>query len=338
MDHFVRLPFDTCSSVFFFSIKRKGKDVFMETSRAIQRNHRLRQERIARNWRQWELAEQLGTTELTVKRWERGYQQPGSYFRVKLCTLFGKSAEELGLVEGDPSAPMTEENASETGPATISPPEPLALWTVPYLRNPHFTGRDEMLSQLARHLSFEPSDDATTTRRTVLSQPQVMKGLGGIGKTQIAVEYAYRSREQGEHTHILWINAASEEAIISSFQTLTAVLPDFVDRDEKNQRELITAIKRWLERCQESWLLIFDNADDLSLVQPYIPMQGQGSILLTTRANAVGWLANSIEVEQMGLVEGTQFLFHRTQRLQASERSVVAAHHKNQTPRFGGDL
>ncbi len=195
----------------------------------------------------------------------------------------------------------------------------------PYLRNPHFTGRDEMLSQLARHLSFEPSDDATTTRRTVLSQPQVMKGLGGIGKTQIAVEYAYRSREKGEHTHILWINAASEEAIISSFQTLTAVLPDFVDRDEKNQRELITAIKRWLERCQESWLLIFDNADDLSLVQPYIPMQGQGSILLTTRANAVGWLANSIEVEQMGLVEGTQFLFHRTQRLQASEQECNEA-------------
>src|SRR6185503_11548863 len=66
-------------------------------------------------------------------------------------------------------------------------------------------------------------------------------------------------------------------------------------------------------------LLIVDNADDLALVQPSLPQQGRGSLLLTTRATAVGWLANALEVDQMGLMEGTQFLLHRTQRLQASE-------------------
>lgn len=60
---------------------------------------RLRQERIGRNWRQQDLADRLETTVVTIKRWERGTQHPSAYFRVKLCALFGKSAEELGLVE-----------------------------------------------------------------------------------------------------------------------------------------------------------------------------------------------------------------------------------------------
>jgi tetratricopeptide (TPR) repeat protein len=68
-----------------------------------------------------------------------------------------------------------------------------------------------------------------------------------------------------------------------------------------------------------------DNADDLSLVQPSLPQQGQGSILLTTRASAVRWLANPLEVVQMGLIEGTQFLLHRTHWLSASDEECNEA-------------
>src|SRR5215471_14368112 len=59
---------------------------------------RLRQERIQHNWRQHDLAEQLGTSVATIQRWERGSHQPSAYFRVKLCALFGKSTQELGFV------------------------------------------------------------------------------------------------------------------------------------------------------------------------------------------------------------------------------------------------
>ncbi|HEU5373950.1 MAG TPA: tetratricopeptide repeat protein [Ktedonobacteraceae bacterium] len=297
----------------------------MKTSKDTQMNDLLRQARIERNWRQHELAEQLGTTTVTVKRWERGYQQPGPYFRVKLCTLFGKSAEELGLDDGDLSAPMTKGDVSGSESASISPEKPGALWMVPYVRNPHFTGRADLLEQLTQELSLEQSGDARSTRRAVLSQPQVVKGLGGVGKTQIAVEYAYRAREQDRYFHTIWINAASEEAILTSFQTLAERLPNFAERDEKDQHKLIAAVLRWIEQCPQSWLLIVDNADDLSLIQPSLPQQGQGSIVLTTRAAAVGWLANPIEVEQMGLIEGTQFLLHRTHRLSASDEECNEA-------------
>jgi transcriptional regulator with XRE-family HTH domain len=70
----------------------------MDASTSLHWKNLLRQERIRRNWRQQDVADQLETTVVTVKRWERGSQQPSAYFRVKLCALFGKSAEELGFV------------------------------------------------------------------------------------------------------------------------------------------------------------------------------------------------------------------------------------------------
>ncbi|HET8846301.1 MAG TPA: FxSxx-COOH system tetratricopeptide repeat protein, partial [Ktedonobacteraceae bacterium] len=208
--------------------------------------------------------------------------------------------------------------------APSSPVKPSALWTVPYRRNPHFTGRDEQLASLAGQLSLEKRGNGVLCQAD-FNQPLALRGLGGIGKTQIALEYAFRSRERGDYTHILWFNTASKEAIIASFLTLAALLPDVADPKETNQQQLIAAILRWLEQCQEPWLLIFDNVDDLSLVQPYIPTQSQGSVLLTTRATAVAWLANSLEVEQMGLMEGTQLLLHRAQRLDSTDEECNEA-------------
>jgi tetratricopeptide (TPR) repeat protein/transcriptional regulator with XRE-family HTH domain len=303
------------------SERRRG----MDASSAPSWNERIRQERIRRNLRQQDLADQLGTTALTIRRWERGIQQPGPYFRMKLCSLFEKSAEELGLVTVNASLPTTtEDDGSKATQAPSSLAEAPGIWTVPYLRNPHFTGRDDLLERLAQQLSCQ-KQEAATTRQAVLSQPQAIKGLGGIGKTQIAVEYAFRAQEQGRYTHTFWINAASEEAILTSFQMLAERLPDFTARDEKDQHKLITAILRWLEACPQPWLLIFDSADEPALIQPYLPQLGQGSILLTTRAHAISWLAAPLEVEQMGLVEGTRLLLHRALRLQATDEECNEA-------------
>src|SRR6266566_202246 len=58
------------------------------------------------------------------------------------------------------------------------------LWNVPYRRNPLFTGRDDILNQLHNKLA--------ATKTAAITQPEAISGLGGIGKTQIAIEYAYR--------------------------------------------------------------------------------------------------------------------------------------------------
>jgi tetratricopeptide (TPR) repeat protein len=202
------------------------------------------------------------------------------------------------------------------------PPIVPATWNVPYRRNPHFTGRDEVLELLTHQLSPEIPENLTTPRQPART---VLKGLGGIGKTQIAVEYAYRARNLDQYTYTFWINAASEEVLITSFVTIAEFLPSFPAKNETDQSKLVEAIKGWLEQCPQSWLLIFDNADDV-LVDDYLPQWGNGSILLTTRAHAVGLFSNFIEVETMSFLEGAHLLLRRAHRFgQASDDDINQA-------------
>ena len=286
----------------------------------MPRNEHLRRQRIERNWRQQDVADRLETALVTVQRWERGLQQPSAYYRVKLCTLFGKSAQQLGLLEeSSPSEPAESKTTAEREASNAGQPDAtlstnIALWTVPHARNPHFTGRDDLLAQLTQQFSLQEAGQPTSIRLAALTQSYAIKGLGGVGKTQTAVEYAYRSHEQGRYTHTIWINAASEEAILTSFATLADLLPGFASSSETDQRKLVAALIRWLEQCEQPWLLIVDNADDLSFVPVYLPSRGNGNILFTTRASAVGSLASSIEVDCMGVMESTHLLLGRAQR------------------------
>jgi transcriptional regulator with XRE-family HTH domain len=211
------------------------------------KNHLLRTERLQRQWSQRELAERVGATVATVKRWERQVTLPGPYFRLKLTALFGKSEEELGLREEAllSETPPKKEAAGEGQPNSSSP-DNSPLWTVPYRRNLYFTGRDDLLHLLDQHLSRSQEKQAASTCRAALTQPHAMKGLGGIGKTQIAVEYAYRAREQVQYIHTLWINATSQETLMTSFTQLAEMLPDFSAKNETDQQKLMEAIKRWL--------------------------------------------------------------------------------------------
>src|SRR5690348_9839966 len=83
----------------------------MEITHTAPWNDRLRQERVQHNWRQHDLAEKLGTSVVTIQRWERGSHQPSAYFRVKLCALFGKSVQELGFVSNHSSSTRSSEVA-----------------------------------------------------------------------------------------------------------------------------------------------------------------------------------------------------------------------------------
>lgn len=204
--------------------------------------------------------------------------------------------------------------------------EPHAVWNVPYLRNPHFTGREELLDQLELHFSAADPAEMDGTRRVALTQTQAIKGPGGIGKTQIAVEYAYRSRDRDRSIHILWVNAASAETIVASFVSIARSFPVCAVNNEEDQQKIIAAMKHWLEHCQQRWLLILDNADELLDIQDVLPRWGNGHILLTTRAHAVGSLATSLIVGTMGLIEGTHLLLRRAQRFEnASDEEINQA-------------
>jgi hypothetical protein len=204
-------------------------------------------------------------------------------------------------------------------PVPASPPLPLPevratatshIWNVPYPRNPFFTGREDLLKQLRDHLV-----QSTTA---ALTQPPAITGLGGIGKTQIAVEYAYRYR--AEYHSILWINTASRETLVEGFVTLARLLA-LPEKDEKDQDVVVEATKQWIA-MHDYWLLILDNADDLALASAFLPVTQHGHILLTTRASATGSIAASFPVETMDETEGILFLLRRAKVLKTADTSL----------------
>jgi tetratricopeptide (TPR) repeat protein len=196
------------------------------------------------------------------------------------------------------------------------------LWTIPATRNPYFTGRETILQSLR--------DQLVKGNTTALTQ--AISGLGGIGKTQTAIEYAYRNQQQ--YRYILWIGAATHESLLADL-SLMADLLEVPGRDAQNQQNTAIAVKNYLAQ-QSDWLLIFDNADDIEMVRPYFPRGNKtnGHILLTTRTHAVGTLARAVQVDVMDKDEGIHLLLKRGKILKtghlpaqvgASDRTVAAS-------------
>src|SRR5712692_1193736 len=201
------------------------------------------------------------------------------------------------------SPPISPLPHASSIPAQQETSLPASAWNVPYVRNPYFTGREELLKQLHENLA--------QNKAAALTQAQAISGLGGIGKTQTAVEYAYRYRE--EYRYVLWVNAATRDELITSFVELAAIL-NLPERQEKDQLKIVAAVKQWLT-THDKWLLIFDNADDLALVEDVLPSGGKGHLILTTRAHATGTRANGIEVEKMDSQKGMLLLLRRAKVL-----------------------
>jgi hypothetical protein len=174
-----------------------------------------------------------------------------------------------------------------------------SVWNVPFSHNPFFTGREKILGLIRVHFQ--------TDQVAALSQPQAMSGLGGIGKTQVAIEYAHRYRH--DYQAILWTRADSREALISGYVAF-ALLLDLPQKDEQDQGLVVQAVLRWLT-AQAGWLLILDSADDLAIARELLPAAFDGHVLLTTRAQAMGGLAHRLEVDAMEGEVGALLLLRR---------------------------
>ncbi|HLZ60545.1 MAG TPA: NB-ARC domain-containing protein, partial [Ktedonosporobacter sp.] len=260
-------------------------------------NELLYYERKRRNWSREYVASKIEIEEVrTVGRWEREGVIPHSKYRQKLCELYGKDARALGFVK----------------------PGMVPIWNVPSHRNPFFTGREMILANLRQFL--------TTAKTATLTQPQAISGLGGIGKTQIALEYAYRYGEG--YQAVLWVRAESRDVLTSDFAALAPLL-GLSEKDTQDQGWAIAAVKEWLANLTR-WLLILDNIEDLQLVSDFIPIQAQGHVLLTTRAQATGSMAHLIEVDALDIDEGVLFLLRRA-KIIAHEASPDAASYADQT-------
>ena len=158
---------------------------------------------------------------------------------------------------------------------------------------------------------------------TVLTQGHAISGLGGIGKTQTAVEYTYRYRS--EYHYIFWVRADNEVALQAGFVEIAKLL-DLPEQNATNPTETVQAVKHWLEHNGE-WLVAFDNADAPELLKASYPRTPRGHILLTSRVQLFDTLgiASPFALEKMDPEEALSFLFKRTGRSQSDSAEKNAA-------------
>ncbi len=188
-----------------------------------------------------------------------------------------------------------------------------------------FTGRDHVLEQLFQGFTSEHNSGMVPV--------QALTGLGGLGKTQTAVAYAYRYRKQ--YQTVLWIRAETEEDLLAHFK----ILAELLERPEANlkQREsLLASIQEWFRNTMD-WLLILDNADNLAMVEPFLPRFASGHLLLTSREIAMGSLAQPLALTPLTPDDGALCILRRAnyipwsgQLSDASSASVKAARELSQ--------
>jgi hypothetical protein len=175
---------------------------------------------------------------------------------------------------------------------------------IPFPKNDQFIGRQRALETLHPKL-FIARD---CPRLAVV-------GLGGIGKTQVVLSFAYAVKEQQRDVSISWVHAVSAEAFERAMGEIAKALGLRTAAD--NSKEVKEVVKAYLSGTQAGkWLLIIDNADDMRVVKVlllYLPHSAAGSVVFTTRTTAVAQQlvgSNTIELVKLQPDEAIQLLTH----------------------------
>lgn len=291
-------------------------------------NELLIHARKQQGWSQMDLAEKLDPVpdKGTVSRWHLGKTKPGPYNRAQLARVLGRNERQLGYPQHNGDVPF---------------------WEVNYNQNTIFTGRDNILSQLAEvHRlrnqrykekqnqrekrageDFDEEEDDIPPERYL---PQALVGLGGIGKTQIAIEYAYRYKH--EYHTIFLLNASNPLSLAADFTALAG--KDQLDLSEQkmdDQAKIIKAVQEWFaSSLLTRWLLIFDNVDSpetlKTILHTLLPQNGYyGHVILTTRMQDVDPGVQKIEVATMPPEEGAMLLLRRAGIIQSNDPLSVAS-------------
>lgn len=176
-------------------------------------------------------------------------------------------------------------------------------------RNRGFTGRDDLLAILrARFIGGHQS------------AVQVLRGMGGVGKTQAAVEYAYRYAS--DYDIVWWIAAEQPELIgpqIAGLATELGCMPDGAD----NATSVRAAMSEL--RGRDRWLLIFDNAVSPAELSGWLPNSTAGHVLLTSRSGGWHEIAEDVEVDVFDRADSLEVLRTRVPHLTVQDADELAA-------------
>jgi hypothetical protein len=184
------------------------------------------------------------------------------------------------------------------------------VWNVPS-RSATFTGRDDLLDRL--HEQLLGSGSATV-------QPVAFHGLGGVGKTAVALEYAHRYMT--DYDLVWWMPAEQPELINPAFAQLAQPLgisgTDSIPATAHAVREALR-----LGRPYDRWLLVFDNADTPAQIKDFFP-GGPGHVLVTTRNPQWSAVSEPLEIGVFARTESVALLRRRVPGLPDDDATQLA--------------
>ena len=187
-------------------------------------------------------------------------------------------------------------------------PGPLRpIWGNVPARNPGFTGREELLAAVREALLG--GDRAVV---------QALRGMGGVGKTQLAVEYAHRFASS--YGLVWWINAQRHELLGEQFAALAEVLglTQFGVELQVVRRVVLAGLRE-----RDRWLLVFDNAEGPEDVADWLP-GGSGHVLITSRSGGWAEVAMPVDVDVLPRAESAAILRNRVPQLAAEDADQLA--------------
>ena len=221
-----------------------------------------------------------------------------------LVTQSFASPDQLGkLVERS----LRELAAARQGSGPLPPGSVLRVWNIP-ARNPGFTGRDAMLAAVRARL--EAGGKAVV---------QALQGMGGVGKTQLAIEYAHRFAEAYEVAW--WVSSEQAGLIGDQFAALGAAL-GCVQPGAGTEAVRAAVLADLHQRGR--WLLVFDNAESPADIAGWLP-GGGGHVLVTSRERVWAEIAAPVEVDVLARAESVAILQDRVAGLGASDADRLAA-------------
>ncbi|MER7998853.1 FxSxx-COOH system tetratricopeptide repeat protein [Streptomyces sp. NPDC095613] len=186
------------------------------------------------------------------------------------------------------------------------------IWNAP-ARNPGFTGRSQILERMRDQLGGGLA--------VVLPQPQTLYGLGGIGKTQVALEYVHRF--MADYDLVWWISSEQTADVVAGLAELAVRLGAQGGEDmAAASQEAVDLLRRGVPSTR--WLLVFDNADDPEQLQRFFPPGGPGHILVTSRNQSWSSYGDSLPVDVFQREESVEHLQRRAPGLTAADADKVA--------------
>lgn len=185
-----------------------------------------------------------------------------------------------------------------------------SVWNLPR-RNPNFTGRVQALEDIRESLN--------KGHNTALTQ-QALYGLGGIGKTQIAMEYAFQ--QSASYDLVWWLRAEVPSSLIADYIALATEL-ELSEKSESDQELIVQAVRKWLDKHQ-GWLLIFDNAKDAKSIRNYLPESSGGHVLITSRNQDWRAFGKPLSIDVWNRNEAIAFLQKRTGQLDENAAHKLA--------------